>query len=83
MADVHERGETLLLIAIGLHIAAIAYHLLVKRENLITPMLTGHTTSDEPDARWASIWRALLLAAITVATLWALLAFWPKPELLY
>ena len=83
MADVHERGETLLLIAIGLHIAAIAYHLLVKRENLMTPMLTGHTPSDQPDARWASIWRALLLAAITVATLWALLAFWPKPELLY
>jgi cytochrome b len=83
MADVHERGETLLLIAIGLHIVAIAYYLVVKKKNLITPMLTGSAQSDLPDARWAPIWRALLLAAIVGASFWALLAFWPKPELLY
>jgi len=83
MSDVHERGENLLLLAIGLHIAAIAFHLLVKRENLITPMLTGRTQSDQPDARWVPIWRAVLLFAIVVTALWALITFWPKPELLY
>ena len=83
MADVHERGETLLLIAIGLHIAAIAYYLVVKKKNLITPMLTGRALSDQSDARWAPMWRAVFLAAIVGASFWALLALWPKPEMLY
>ena len=34
-----------LLVLIGLHLAALLFYLLVKRENLIRPMITGHARS--------------------------------------
>lgn len=37
----HARVFTLLQIVVALHLAAIVFHLLVKRTNLIRPMLTG------------------------------------------
>jgi cytochrome b len=40
-AGLHDKSFNALLLLIGLHIAAILVHLLLYRENLITPMLTG------------------------------------------
>jgi cytochrome b len=37
----HQANFYLLLALIGLHIAAVLFYLLVRRDNLITPMLTG------------------------------------------
>jgi GNAT superfamily N-acetyltransferase len=34
-------GQTLLLVLVGLHVAAILFHRLVKRHDLVRPMLTG------------------------------------------
>ena len=39
--DLHEDFFNVLLVLIGLHIAAIVFYLVVKRTNLIGPMLTG------------------------------------------
>lgn len=40
-AEWHHRSFNALLALIALHVAAIAVYLVVRRENLITPMLTG------------------------------------------
>ncbi len=40
-ADWHHESAHALLVLIGLHLAAILFHLFYKRENLIVPMLTG------------------------------------------
>lgn len=41
LTDLHADLFDYLLILIGLHLAAIAFHLLVKRDNLVRPMVTG------------------------------------------
>lgn len=41
IAELHEGVFNLLLLLIGLHVAAVLVHLLCWRENLIAPMLTG------------------------------------------
>jgi cytochrome b len=86
MHDAHQWGETALLIFIGVHIAAIAFYQLFKRQQLIIAMFTGRKHCTDPsqrDARMAPWWLALLLLSLSAAALWALLAFWPRPELLY
>ena len=42
MASVHHQAFDLLLVLIGVHIAAILYYLGFKRTNLLRAMLTGH-----------------------------------------
>lgn len=41
LTDLHEDLFDWLLVLIGLHVAAIAFYLLVKRDNLVAPMLSG------------------------------------------
>lgn len=41
MTRIHHWNRIVLLVLIGLHIAAVMTHLIGKRENLITPMITG------------------------------------------
>ncbi len=38
---IHHFVATLLLVFVGIHVAAVLYYLLWKRENLIVPMITG------------------------------------------
>lgn len=38
---VHEISSTVLLVLVGLHVSALVFYLLWKRENLITAMITG------------------------------------------
>jgi cytochrome b len=45
ITDIHYANINILLILIGVHIAAIFFYLFFKRENLITPMITG----EKPD----------------------------------
>jgi cytochrome b len=42
LSDIHELLFNGILIFVGLHIAAIAFYVLVKKDNLIVAMLTGH-----------------------------------------
>ncbi len=48
MTSLHHWGFNILLTVIIIHLAANAFYLLVKRENLITPMVTG-TKDVEPN----------------------------------
>lgn len=61
----HHRTADTLLIFIGLHVVAIAFYALFKRNNLVKPMWTGYkeggTTAASQHSRRAG-WRALIVA---------------------
>jgi len=74
MTRLHHWGEIVLALLIGLHVVAVLLYLLLRRENLIGPMLTGLRRSADPrPLRFASPWLALALLALC-ATLVAVLA---------
>jgi cytochrome b len=67
----HHGLAKLLYLLLGLHVAAIAFYRLVKKDDLVKPMLTGFkdvtdpsTLRDAPDAAW---WIWLLALALAVA----------------
>ena len=78
--DWHHLGQKLLLGLIVLHLLAIAGYKLVRRVNLVTPMLTGRKQSeDSADAHWRSPWLALGLFLACAAAV-AAIAWWgPMP----
>ncbi|MDE2580680.1 MAG: cytochrome b/b6 domain-containing protein [Rhodospirillales bacterium] len=72
LTDLHALGFTLIEIAVALHVLAIAVYGLVKRHNLVRPMITGHKRlpPEVPAPRLVSPWRAAALfaaAALLVA----------------
>jgi cytochrome b len=71
MAGRHHMVFNLMLILIGLHVAAVAFYVLYKRENLLTAMVTGRRRvprSQELELRFVSLWWAIpgLLAAAAI-----------------
>lgn len=39
--SLHHTGATLILVFVGIHVAAVIFYLIWKRENLVLPMITG------------------------------------------
>ena len=68
-AELHAMVVDGLLILVGLHIAAVLFHLLYKRENLTRAMLTGRgrLAEGQTPPRLASDWRALLVLVLAAA----------------
>lgn len=78
MSWFHSNFEGILLLIIGIHIVAALLYLLIKKQNLIAPMITGvKRTISADDAKQKPIWLALVLLALSAAALWALIQFWP------
>lgn len=79
LTTVHRYNFNVLLGLIGLHLAAVVFHLLVKRENLISAMVTGRKRlppgTPVVEGRMASLWLAAVLLAIAAAAVAALLNF--------
>ena len=73
-AEIHEIGFTLLQIAAGVHILAILFYLLVRKRNLVTPMVTGKDRQID-DARTALV-TASPLHLVVAALIAAGLAWW-------
>ena len=76
LTTVHKVNFNLLLLVIAAHISAVLFYLLVKRENLIHPMLSGRkqlpTKQAEAAPRMVSPWlglAVLLVAAVAVGLL--------------
>ncbi len=74
IAGLHHRVFNLLLILSALHVAAVLFYWLYKRDNLIVAMITGYKairTGEVPSApRFVGVWRAipgLLAAGLLVA----------------
>jgi cytochrome b len=66
LSHIHRVNFTLIEIAVAAHIVAILTYAVVKRHNLVRPMLTGRKRlpADMPPPRMASSWLALLLVIV-------------------
>lgn len=65
-AELHAMVVDAILILVGLHVLAVLFHLLYKRENLTRAMLTGRGRLEGGQAppHMVSEWRALLVLAL-------------------
>lgn len=73
MTRVHHWNENILLILVCLHIATVLLYLIVKRDNLIAPMISGvKRTTQNQELCFASVWLALVLFAICAAVVMVL-----------
>lgn len=73
LAERHEQLFNILLGFIGLHVAAILFYLIVRRDNLVVPMVTGTREAGSGEAPMAAApaWRFIVAAAIAAGlTLW-------------
>jgi cytochrome b len=68
----HEQGFDLLLVLVGLHVAAILYYALFRRDNLVGPMISGSRAMPEgtEGMRPAPAWRALLALILAIGVGW-------------
>ena len=76
LADLHEGAFAVLLTLIGIHLAAIAFYLFVKGENLVRPMVTGKkrlpASMAAAAARGGHVLLGAVVLAIAIAAVWYL-----------
>ena len=71
---IHEWNQNVLLILIALHVVAIALYYVLRKENLLGPMISGRTLVESAPLRFAGTARALIvMSAIAVAAVAALI----------
>lgn len=77
LRTIHMNNFDILLIMIGLHVAAILAYALFKRLDLVRPMVTGRAAlpGNIPAPRIVSLVRAILVAAISASAIWALVRY--------
>jgi len=74
LAHLHYHWFEYLLWVIGIHLVAIAFYYVYKRQNLVTPMISGSRTvseAPEEDLKHAPVWRFVLGAVIVSALVYA------------
>ena len=69
---IHDVNAAALLVLVAIHIAAVLFYLLVKKENLIVQMITGRKESapSAGPARYGSVWLAALLLGCSAAAVY-------------
>jgi len=74
LTSIHRLNADVLLILAGVHIAAVLFHWLFKKENLIAAMFTGikrlPVQFAEAPAHFVSIWRALAVFVAAAAAVY-------------
>ncbi|MDY6948674.1 MAG: cytochrome b/b6 domain-containing protein [Pseudomonadota bacterium] len=75
LAEIHELVFNVILTLIGLHIVAILFYLLVKRDNLIVAMLTGRRRAGGPAGRMSAMravpaWRVIPGIVLAGGVVW-------------
>jgi cytochrome b len=79
---IHHWNEKVLYVAVGLHILAILYYVLIKRESLVRPMIDGSKpwppNAAAPQIRFMPLWLALVLMACVSAFVYWLVAIYAK-----
>lgn len=68
LAERHETMFNVLLVLIGLHLAAIAYYLVIRRDNIVGPMVTGvrPARAEELAMMEAPAWRFFVAAGLAL-----------------
>ncbi|MBE0509880.1 MAG: cytochrome b/b6 domain-containing protein [Chromatiales bacterium] len=78
--SIHRQAYDILLMLVGLHLAAIFYYRFVRKDNLITPMITGYKCPEQvPEgaaAQWRPIWLALICLGIAAFIVWFGINVW-------
>lgn len=76
LTSIHEWSFDALLIAIVVHVTAVLFYLIIKRENLITAMLTGkkHVAAAEDASHKAPLWLAICTLAVVMLGVAALVS---------
>jgi cytochrome b len=69
-AELHEVSFTVLQVMVALHIVAVLFYLLYKRDNLITPMITGRRRGDSPGATTAPLRHFVFAVVIAGLASW-------------
>ncbi len=69
---IHDVNAVVLLALVAIHLAAVLFYLLAKKENLIAPMITGRKQSATPGepARYGKPWLAALLLGCCAAAVY-------------
>jgi len=79
-AEIHEVSFNILLALIGLHLAAIVIYLIVFKDNLVRPMVTGRRARadfgeaavSDSKASWPRVLIAVAVAFAAMSAIWAL-----------
>ena len=83
LTRLHHFNFNLILAAIALHLVAIAFHWLVRKHNLVLPMVTGKKPADDvPPGEAISnsqLWKAAMVIAVSAAAAYWLIAAAPMP----
>jgi cytochrome b len=76
LAERHEQVFWILVGFVGLHVAAILYYLVVRRDNLVTPMVTGARAAAQGEAPMiaAPAWRFAIAASLAFLLTWVIAA---------
>jgi cytochrome b len=71
MTGLHHQVADALLVFLGLHVLAIVFYTVVKKDKLVGPMVTGHKVTDQGESTrgggWLALATALSASAIAVA----------------
>jgi cytochrome b len=69
ISDIHSLNSDLLYVLVGLHVVAILFYVIYKRDNLVQPMITGFkdAAADEAPQQGSVRFAAILLAACAAA----------------
>ena len=83
MGVVHEYAFDVLVVFIALHVAAVAYYQLRKRQPLLRAMVTGRAVGKEGAEAPRPWWVAVLIGGVLSLLLWWGLSLAPEPPRLW
>jgi cytochrome b len=75
LTSIHHLNHDVIIILVAVHVGAVLFHLIYKKENLIKPMITGVKSwkgSPKVDMTPAPVWRAALVAAVAAGVVYFL-----------
>ncbi|MBK8175557.1 MAG: cytochrome b/b6 domain-containing protein [Rhodospirillales bacterium] len=80
LTTMHEVNANVLYVLIAAHLAAVMGYLLVKKENLIRPMLNGRKPvggglAADDDTPFVSIWRAVVVLIVAAIAVWFVVTY--------
>jgi cytochrome b len=69
---IHDVNAAVLLALVAIHVAAVLFYLLARKQNLIAPMISGrkHSGTFAGDARYGSPWLAAILLGCSAAAVY-------------
>ena len=76
LTSLHKIGFKILQAAVALHIVAVLFHLFVRRENLVRPMLDGAKSVDLVPQGAVGINGSQAMRALAVAAIWGVALWW-------